>query len=47
MKADSLGRIVAGRLKGLEVVELGHGEHFRVADLSLEQRAVPPEEFVI
>jgi glycine/D-amino acid oxidase-like deaminating enzyme len=47
MKADSLGRIVAGRLDGLEMVELGHGEHFRVADLGLKQRAVPPEEFVI
>ncbi len=47
MKADSLGRIVAARLAGLEVVELGHGKHFRVADLGLKQRAVPPEEFVI
>ncbi len=47
MKADSLGRIVAGRLIGLEVVELGHGGHFRVADLGLKQRAAPPEEFVI
>jgi sarcosine oxidase subunit beta len=47
MKADSLGRIVAGRLLGLEVVELGHGGHFQVADLGLKQRAVPPEEFVI
>jgi glycine/D-amino acid oxidase-like deaminating enzyme len=47
MKADSLGRIVAGRFFGLELVELGHGGHFRVADLGLEKRAVPPEEFVI
>ena len=47
MKADSLGRIVAGRLFDLEVVELGHGGHCRVADLGLKQRAVPPEEFVI
>jgi sarcosine oxidase subunit beta len=47
MKADSLGRIVAGRLEGLEVVELGLGGHFRVADVGLEPRAVPLEEFVI
>jgi glycine/D-amino acid oxidase-like deaminating enzyme len=47
MKADSLGRIVAGLYGGLDVVELGHGGHFKVADLSLRQRAVPPEEFVI
>jgi len=47
MKADSLGRIVAGHFQGLEVVELGHGGHFRVADLGLTQRAVPAEEFVI
>jgi glycine/D-amino acid oxidase-like deaminating enzyme len=47
MKADSLGRIVAGLYGGLDVVELGHGEPFRVADLGLAHRAVPPEEFVI
>jgi sarcosine oxidase subunit beta len=47
MKADSLGRIVAGHLQGLEVVELGHGGCFRVADLGLTKRAVPFEEFVI
>jgi glycine/D-amino acid oxidase-like deaminating enzyme len=47
MKADSLGRIVAGLYGGLEEVELGHGGRFRVADLSLGQRAVPPEELVI
>jgi sarcosine oxidase subunit beta len=47
MKADSLGRIVAARLFGLEDVELGHGGPFRVADLGLKKRAVPPEEFVI
>jgi hypothetical protein len=42
-----LGRIVAGRLEGLEFVELGHGGQFRVAELGLTKRAVPPEEFVI
>ncbi len=47
MKADSLGRIVAGLYGGLDVVELGHGGLFKIADLSLRQRAVPPEEFVI
>jgi sarcosine oxidase subunit beta len=47
MKADSLGRIAAGRLFDLEVVELGHSGHFRVTDLGLKERAVPPEEFVI
>jgi glycine/D-amino acid oxidase-like deaminating enzyme len=47
MKADSLGRIVAGLYGGLDAVELGHGEPFRIADLSLRQRDVPPEEFVI
>jgi glycine/D-amino acid oxidase-like deaminating enzyme len=47
MKADSLGRIVAGLIDGLDVVELGHGDHVRIADLSLHKRAVPPEEFVI
>lgn len=47
MKADSLGRIVAGLFEGREVVELGHGELFRVADLSLHRRAVPAEEFVL
>jgi sarcosine oxidase subunit beta len=47
MKADSLGRIVAGRLQGLDFVELGHGGRFRVADLGITKRAVPPEQFVI
>jgi glycine/D-amino acid oxidase-like deaminating enzyme len=47
MKADSLGRIVAGLYGGLDVVELGHGGQFRIADLSLHRRAVPPEEFVL
>jgi glycine/D-amino acid oxidase-like deaminating enzyme len=47
MKADSLGRIVAGLYDGLDIVELGHGGPFRIADLSLSQRAVPPEEFVL
>jgi glycine/D-amino acid oxidase-like deaminating enzyme len=47
MKADSLGRIVSGLFGGRAVVELGHSGEFRVADLSLQQRAVPQEEFVI
>ncbi len=47
MKADSLGRVVAGRLLGHEVVELAHGKDFRVAELGLTPRVVPPEEWVI
>ncbi|MGA7576768.1 MAG: FAD-dependent oxidoreductase [Desulfobaccales bacterium] len=47
MKADSLGRIVAGMVAGLDVVELGHGGRFRVASLGLQPRAAPVEEFVI
>jgi len=47
MKADSLGRIVAGLFGGLDVVELGDGSHFRVADLGLPARVLPVEEFVI
>ena len=47
MKADSLGRSAAGRLLGHEVVELAHGMEFRVAELGLTPRLVPPEEFVI
>lgn len=47
MKADSLGRIAAGRFLGLEVVQLGHGGQFRVIDLGLTPRAVPSEGFVI
>jgi glycine/D-amino acid oxidase-like deaminating enzyme len=47
MKADSLGRIVAGLWEGREKVKLGHGEDFRVADLGFEHRAAPPEEFVL
>ena len=47
MKADSLGRIAAAALVGQEAVELGLGGHFRVSDLGLKDRAVPPEEFVI
>lgn len=47
MKADSLGRIVAARFAGRDYVELGDGGQFRVADLGLQHRAVPREEFVI
>jgi len=47
MKADSLGRIVAGLWEGQEKVKLGHGADFRVADLGFERRAAPPEEFML
>jgi FAD-dependent oxidoreductase domain-containing protein 1 len=47
MKADSLGRIVAGKYFGLEQVELGDGGLFKVADLGLTDRRTTPEELVI
>jgi glycine/D-amino acid oxidase-like deaminating enzyme len=47
MKADALGRIAAGMYFGLDQVELGHGGHFRVADLGLADRRIAPEELVI
>ncbi len=47
MKADSLGRLVAGLWGGREFVELGNGETFRVADLGLQHRAAPSEDLVI
>ncbi len=47
MKADSVGRIVAARFTGLDVVQLADGREFRVAGLGLQERAVPPEKFVI
>ena len=47
MKADSLGRIVAGLYAGQDMVELGDGQSFRVASLALKNRAVPAEKFII
>ncbi len=47
MKADSLGRIVAGLYFYQDRVELGDGRPFGVADLGLENRQVAPEELVI
>jgi FAD-dependent oxidoreductase domain-containing protein 1 len=47
MKADSLGRIVAGLYSNRDRVELGDGQQFRVADLGLANRRVVPEELVI
>jgi glycine/D-amino acid oxidase-like deaminating enzyme len=47
MKADSLGRIAAGLYLGRKSVELGDGRPFRVADLGLANRRLPPEELVI
>ncbi len=47
MKADSLGRIVAGFYAGQDKVELGDGQYVKVTDLGLKNRSVPPEEFVI
>ena len=47
MKADSLGRAAAGLFYGKAEVELGDGNSLKVADLGLEGRTLPPEEFVI
>jgi FAD-dependent oxidoreductase domain-containing protein 1 len=47
MKADSLGRIVAGLYAGQDKVELDDGQFLKVSDLGLKNRSVPPEEFVI
>ena len=47
MKADSLGRIVAGFYYGRDRVELGHGHSFRVKDLGLAGRSLAPEELII
>lgn len=47
MKADSLGRAAAGLFYGKAEVELGDGSFLKVADLGLEGRTLPPEEFVI
>jgi FAD-dependent oxidoreductase domain-containing protein 1 len=47
MKADSLGRVVAGLLRGQEDVALADGGRLRVAAIALKQRSLAPEEFVI
>jgi glycine/D-amino acid oxidase-like deaminating enzyme len=47
MKADSLGRIVAGLYYGLDLVELGDGRAFRVKDLALTGRTLAPEVMII
>ncbi len=47
MKADSLGRAAAGLCFGRSQVELGDGKPLNVADLGLQGRTLPPEEFVI
>jgi glycine/D-amino acid oxidase-like deaminating enzyme len=47
MKADAIGRIAAARLQGLEYAELADGTGFRVSKLSLRQREVEAESFVI
>ena len=47
MKADSIGRAVAGSISGKKEVELGDGRFFRIADIGLDGREVPIEEFVI
>jgi glycine/D-amino acid oxidase-like deaminating enzyme len=47
MKADALGRIVAGLYRGEEWVSLYGGIKFRVADIGIEGRRVEREKFVI
>lgn len=47
MKADALGRIAAAKALGTETAELFDGATFRVADLSLRNRQVDTELFVI
>ena len=47
MKADALGRAAAGLCFGRSQVELGDGKPLNVADLGLQDRTLPPEEFVI
>ncbi len=47
MKADSLGRAAAGLFFGREQVELGDGKPLTVAEVGLEGRILPAEEFVI
>ena len=47
MKADSLGRVVAGLYSGHDVVKLADGQTFQVRTLGLKNRAAPPEKFVI
>ncbi|MDD2903963.1 MAG: FAD-binding oxidoreductase [Syntrophales bacterium] len=47
MKADSLGRIVAGLYCGQDRVELGQGRPFRVQDLALSGRDLAPEGLII
>ena len=47
MKADSLGRIVAGLYYGQKQVELGQGQPFRVKDLALRGRSLTPEGMII
>jgi glycine/D-amino acid oxidase-like deaminating enzyme len=47
MKGDAIGRVAAGLYNGRAEVELGDGSYIKVKDLGLEDRAHPPEEFVI
>lgn len=47
MKADALGRLVAGLFGGRQFAELFGGVKFRVSDLGVEKRNVVREEFII
>jgi glycine/D-amino acid oxidase-like deaminating enzyme len=47
MKADAMGRIVAGLYFNRNLVKLANGDYFHAADLGLADRRVTPEELVI
>lgn len=47
MKADAVGRIAAARLQGIEYAVLADGVKFLVSKLSLRNREVEKEEFII
>ena len=47
MKADAIGRITASRIMGQTITELHDGSQFKVSDISLRNRRVENESFVI
>ena len=47
MKADALGRIAAAHLRGKKIAQLADGTHFNVQDISLRNRKVENESFII
>ena len=47
MKADAIGRITATKLLDYEYAELADKSKFKVTDLSLYERKVDLEKFII